>query len=88
MWFLLSSLIVGFIVGLIARALVSGPGPRGCLPTALVGIVGSFVGGFLGYVLFHRNPGDGAFQASGLFGSIVGAVVVLLIYRRAVRDRV
>ena len=82
MWFVLSTLIVGFVVGLLARALVSGPSPTGCLPTALLGIVGSFVGGFLGYVIFGKDPSGGAFQPSGFLGSLVGAVIVLLIYRK------
>jgi uncharacterized membrane protein YeaQ/YmgE (transglycosylase-associated protein family) len=79
--FIISSLIGGFIVGLIARALISGPGPKGCLPTALLGIVGSFVGGFLGYAIFDRDLGEGALQPAGLLGSIIGAVLVLLAYR-------
>lgn len=83
MWFLITFLIVGFLAGLIARALVSGPSPKGCLPTAALGMVGSFIGGFLGYVLFDKDLGSGAFQTSGLFGSIVGAVIALLVYRRA-----
>lgn len=82
MWFLITFLIVGFLAGLIARALVSGASPTGCVPTTILGVVGSFVGGFIGYVVFHHNPGDGAFQTSGLLGSIIGAIVVLLVYRK------
>jgi uncharacterized membrane protein YeaQ/YmgE (transglycosylase-associated protein family) len=82
MWFLITFLIVGFLAGLVARALVSGPSPKGCLPTAALGMVGSFIGGFLGYVLFDKDLGSGALQTSGLFGSIVGAVIALLVYRR------
>jgi uncharacterized membrane protein YeaQ/YmgE (transglycosylase-associated protein family) len=47
----------------------------------LLGVVGSFVGGFLGYVLFGADIEDGAVQAGGLVGSILGAVIVLLVYR-------
>ena len=83
MSFLLTFLIVGFFAGLVARALVSGPSPKGCLPTAVLGMVGSFVGGFLGYVLFNRDVTKGAFQTSGFLGSVIGAVIVLLIYRRS-----
>jgi uncharacterized membrane protein YeaQ/YmgE (transglycosylase-associated protein family) len=78
---LLTFLVVGFIVGLIARALVSGPSPTGCIPTTLLGVVGSFVGGFLGYVIFDKDLGGGAIQTSGVLGSIVGAVLVLFVYR-------
>lgn len=86
MWFLITFLFVGFVAGLIARAFVSGPSPTGCVPTTVLGVVGSFIGGFLGYVLFDRDPGSGALQTSGLIGSIAGAVVALLVYRsRAAR---
>lgn len=81
MWFIISSIILGFVAGLLARALVSGPGPRGCLPTTALGIVGSLLGGFLGYLLFDKDLGEGALQPSGLLGSVIGAVLVLLVYR-------
>lgn len=81
MWFLLTFLVVGFIAGLIARAVVSGPSPTGLLATTLLGMVGSLVGGLLGYVLFNKDLGAGALQTSGILGSIVGSIVVLLIYR-------
>ena len=55
--------------------------------TVLLGIVGSFIGGFLGYVLFGKDLDDGVIQASGIFGSIVGAVIALLIYRAMNRSR-
>jgi len=47
-----------------------------------IGIVGSFVGGFLGYFLFGHDRYQGFFQPSGLFGSIIGAVIVLLVWLR------
>lgn len=82
MWSLFTFLVVGFLAGLVARALVSGPSPSGCLPTTILGVVGSFVGGFLGYVIFDKDLGSGAFQVSGFLGSLIGAVLVLLVYRR------
>jgi uncharacterized membrane protein YeaQ/YmgE (transglycosylase-associated protein family) len=78
---LITFLVVGFLAGLIARALVSGPGPKGLVATTLLGMIGSLVGGFLGYLLFGHDVTKGAFQASGLLGSILGSIVVLLIYR-------
>ena len=51
----------------------------------LLGIVGSFIGGFLGYVLTHHDANDGAFQASGIIGSILGAVIALLVSTRSQR---
>jgi uncharacterized membrane protein YeaQ/YmgE (transglycosylase-associated protein family) len=50
--------------------------------TILLGIVGSFIGGFLGYLLFHKDAQQGFFQPSGLIGSVIGAVIALLIYTR------
>jgi uncharacterized membrane protein YeaQ/YmgE (transglycosylase-associated protein family) len=71
-------LIVGLIAGFIARALVPGPDPMGWLGTMILGIVGSFVGGTLGALVFG---GSLDLSASGLVGSIIGAIIVLLIWR-------
>jgi len=79
--FVLYLIVIGAIAGFIARALVPGPDPMGVLGTIVLGIVGSFVGGFLGFVLFGHDFDDGAFQASGVIGSIIGAVLALLVYR-------
>jgi uncharacterized membrane protein YeaQ/YmgE (transglycosylase-associated protein family) len=79
--FILYLLVIGLIAGFIARAVVPGRDPMSIGGTIVLGIVGSFIGGFLGYVLTHHDAGDGAFQASGIIGSIVGAVVALLVYR-------
>jgi uncharacterized membrane protein YeaQ/YmgE (transglycosylase-associated protein family) len=49
--------------------------------------VGSFIGGFLGYLLFGKDLSEGAFQPSGLIGSIIGAIVALLIYKAVNRPR-
>ncbi|MGZ4603007.1 MAG: GlsB/YeaQ/YmgE family stress response membrane protein, partial [Kineosporiaceae bacterium] len=54
-WFIISMIVVGLIAGFIARAIVPGPDPMGIWATILLGIVGSFIGGFLGYVLFHHD---------------------------------
>jgi len=85
--FLLYMLFVGIVAGFLARLLVPGPDPMGVVRTILLGIVGSFIGGFLGYVLFDKDIGEGALQASGVIGSIIGAVVALLIYNAVTRPR-
>jgi uncharacterized membrane protein YeaQ/YmgE (transglycosylase-associated protein family) len=78
---IITLVVVGLIAGALARLLVPGRDPIGIGGTILLGIVGSFVGGFLGYALFHKDADSGAFQPAGLIGSIIGAVIALLIYR-------
>ena len=78
--FLIMLAIIALIAGAIARLLVPGRDPMSIGGTMLLGVVGSFVGGFIGWALFGKDLEEGALQASGLIGSIVGAVIVLLIY--------
>ena len=78
-------IIIGIVAGYLARLLVPGKDPIGFIGTMLLGIVGSFIGGFLGYVLFDKDFGEGAIQASGIIGSIIGAIIALLIYRAIAR---
>lgn len=85
--FLLYMLVIGIVAGFLARLLVPGRDPMGFWATVLLGIIGSFIGGFLGYVLFGKDLDEGALQASGIIGSIVGAVIALLIYRAVTRNR-
>ena len=87
LWFIVVLLIVGFIAGGLARLLVPGPDPMSLAATWLLGVLGSFLGGFLGYVLFGADIEDGLVQVSGIVGSVVGAVILLLIYRAVQRRR-
>lgn len=73
--------IVGIVAGYLGRLLVPGRDPLGFFGTALLGIVGSFIGGFLGWMIFGSDAQEGAFQVSGLLGSIVGAVIAVLLWR-------
>jgi uncharacterized membrane protein YeaQ/YmgE (transglycosylase-associated protein family) len=73
-WFI----VVGFLSGLIARAIMPGKQAMGLGLTTLLGIVGSFVGGFV-TSLFSREPVS-LFRPSGIIGSIIGALIVLAIY--------
>jgi uncharacterized membrane protein YeaQ/YmgE (transglycosylase-associated protein family) len=79
--FIVYLVVIGLIAGFIARAIVPGKDALSIGGTMLLGIVGSFIGGFLGYVITHHDANDGALQASGIIGSIVGAVIALLVYR-------
>jgi len=85
-WFILILLGIGLVFGAIARLIVPGRDSLSLGQTWALGVVGSLVGGLLGYLLFGADLDDGAVQAGGVLSSIVGAVIVLLIYR-AVRGR-
>ena len=78
--------IFGLVVGLLARALLPGRQSMGVVATALLGIVGSFVGGFLVSLVTHNRITD--FNTAGLIGSVVGAIVVLVIASRFSSRRV
>jgi uncharacterized membrane protein YeaQ/YmgE (transglycosylase-associated protein family) len=71
-------IIVGFIVGIIARFVYPGAVDLGFWLTSLIGIIGSLVGGVIGGLVF-RSP-DGTFHPAGWFLSVVGALLVLWIY--------
>ena len=73
---IISMIIVGFIVGLLARAIMPGDQKMGWIMTTILGIVGAFVAGYLGQAMGWYVPGEGA----GWIGSIVGAIIVLFIY--------
>ena len=79
--FIIWTIVIGLIAGFLARALVPGRDAMSVPMTIVLGIVGSFVGGFLGYVLFGKDVSQGALQTSGIIGSVIGAIIVLLIVR-------
>lgn len=71
----IGALVIGLIVGAIAKLLMPGKDPGGCIVTILLGLAGSAVGTFLGRMIFSQN------YVAGFIGSVIGAMVLLLIYR-------
>ena len=80
-WDLIVALVIGLIVGLLARFLVPGRDPMGCFGTALLGVVGGFVGGLISRVIWGPPPTGQYVYAPGFLLSLVGAIVLLLLFR-------
>jgi uncharacterized membrane protein YeaQ/YmgE (transglycosylase-associated protein family) len=80
MFGVLGWIIFGIVVGAIAKLLMPGRDPGGFIVTMLLGIAGAVVGGFAGRALGWYGPNDGA----GFFMSLIGAVLLLWIYRMMV----
>ena len=78
--FVIGLLLIGLVAGFLARAIVPGRDPLGIGGTILLGVGGSFLGGFLGRVIF-----DSQRTTAGLIGSVIGAVILLLIYNAVTR---
>ena len=72
--------IVGFVVGLIARAILPGEQKLGIIMTAVLGIVGALVAGFAGQAIGWYQAG----QPAGFIASVIGAIVVLFVYSKVV----
>ncbi len=78
---IIAFIILGLIAGWIAKAILPGDDPGGFIITAIIGIVGAILGGFLAQVLFDADPMDEFFDISSWLTAIVGAIILLLIYR-------
>jgi uncharacterized membrane protein YeaQ/YmgE (transglycosylase-associated protein family) len=79
---IISIIVVGLIAGAVARLVVPGRQNISIGMTILLGIVGSFVGGFLGFLIFGADATDGFLQPAGIIGSIIGAIIVLVLWLR------
>jgi uncharacterized membrane protein YeaQ/YmgE (transglycosylase-associated protein family) len=73
----LAWIVIGLLAGAIAKAVTPGRDPGGCLMTILIGIAGAVLAGFLGQQLGWYSRGEGA----GFLAAIVGAILILLVYR-------
>jgi uncharacterized membrane protein YeaQ/YmgE (transglycosylase-associated protein family) len=72
------TLIIGLVVGAIAKLLMPGRDPGGIIVTMLIGVAGALLAGFLGRAMgWYENPGEGP----GIIASIIGAMVLLFLYR-------
>jgi uncharacterized membrane protein YeaQ/YmgE (transglycosylase-associated protein family) len=78
-------IVLGLIAGAIAKALMPGPDPGGIIVTALIGIVGAFLGGFLGNLI--TGSGLNGFSLWSIILAIVGSMILLWIYRVTNRHR-
>ena len=81
---ILGAILIGFVVGILAKLITPGdPKPRGFILTTVLGIVGALLATWLGQAIGWYQSGENA----GFFGALIGAVIVLLIWRQLARPR-
>ncbi len=83
---ILAWILFGLIAGGIAKLIMPGKDPGGCLVTSLIGIVGALIGGFLGTTVFHWGRVDG-FDVRSFLIAIAGSILLLLVFRLVARRR-
>ena len=83
---IIAFIILGMLAGVIAKAIMPGDDPGGFIVTTIIGIVGALIGGFLATALFGAHPLDEFFDISTWLTAIVGAILLLVVYR-VVLDR-
>lgn len=83
MFGILGWIVFGLIVGIVAKFLMPGRDPGGFVITTVLGIAGALIGGFVGRALGLYGPGEPA----GFFMAVIGSIILLLIYRMAVKPR-
>jgi uncharacterized membrane protein YeaQ/YmgE (transglycosylase-associated protein family) len=84
---IIAFIILGLVAGAIAKAILPGDDPGGFIITTIIGVVGAILGGFLAAVLFDAKPLDEFFDISSWLTAIVGAIILLVIYRMVVGRR-
>jgi uncharacterized membrane protein YeaQ/YmgE (transglycosylase-associated protein family) len=85
--FIIVLVIIGLIAGAVARLLVPGRDPIGVLGTILLGVAGSFIGGFVSTLVEYHTLSVNAFHATGIIWSIVGAIILLVLLRLTGMER-
>jgi uncharacterized membrane protein YeaQ/YmgE (transglycosylase-associated protein family) len=84
---IIAFIILGLLAGAIAKALMPGDDPGGWIMTAVLGVVGAILGGFLAGALFNADPMDEFFDISTWLTAIVGSIILLAIYRVVIDRR-
>ena len=84
---ILGFIILGLIAGAIAKAILPGDDPGGFIVTAVIGVLGALLGGFLAGALFDADPLDEFFDISTWIAAIVGSLILLAIYRAVMNRR-
>jgi uncharacterized membrane protein YeaQ/YmgE (transglycosylase-associated protein family) len=79
--FIIILILIGLVAGAVARLVVPGRDPMGILGTILLGMAGSFVGGFIWNLIQYHRLAPHKFHLAGIIGSILGAILVLLVLR-------
>jgi uncharacterized membrane protein YeaQ/YmgE (transglycosylase-associated protein family) len=80
---ILWTLLIGLLVGALAKFITPGRDPKGCIVTMLLGVAGAFVATWLGHLLGFYETGEKA----GFIGAVVGAILILVIYRLVMPSR-
>jgi uncharacterized membrane protein YeaQ/YmgE (transglycosylase-associated protein family) len=81
---ILGWIVLGLLAGAIAKAILPGDDPGGIIVTMIIGIVGALLGGFLARLIFNAKPLDEFFDLSTWLTAIVGAIILLVLYRLVV----
>ncbi len=84
---IIAFIVLGLIAGVIAKAIMPGDDPGGFIVTAIIGIVGALLGGFIAGAIFDADPLDEFFDISTWLTAIVGSIILLVIYRLIVSRR-
>jgi uncharacterized membrane protein YeaQ/YmgE (transglycosylase-associated protein family) len=84
---IIAFIILGALAGALAKALMPGDDPGGFIVTTIIGVVGALLGGFLAGALFDADPLDEFFDISSWLTAIIGAIILLVIYRLVVSRR-
>lgn len=80
---IIGTLVIGLIAGFVAKLLLPGKDPGGCIITMLLGVAGAFVATYLGQFWGIYKPGDTA----GFIGAVIGSVIILLLYRMFLKKK-